>query len=204
MGCNHHLTNSLASDLTDGDGKNLGSWPSNYLLDNHLRWFESHHLSSIKWSPHLYTQHEVHLWKSNMEPQNEGFWINMIIWFSFSNSWFTSFFKVTFWFLKWRSFSPWKGHLRPPKRVTGWWNPFVFRQKLPRRLGARRGAKEIRCGEPSWVAKWGTNGKRPKHLGFSGWPNHGIMILKVEDFRKTQLDSRNSRFYQFQHHEDFS
>ncbi len=31
----------------------------------------------------------------------------------------SSFFQVTFWYPKWRSLSPWKGHLNPPKRSLG-------------------------------------------------------------------------------------
>ena len=31
----------------------------------------------------------------------------------------TSFFQVTFWWPKWRSLKPWKGHLKHPKKVTG-------------------------------------------------------------------------------------
>ncbi len=46
--------------------------------------------------------------------------------FVFYKCLFSSFFQVTFWFPKWRSLKPWKGHLKHPKRSLGrtWLNVF--------------------------------------------------------------------------------
>ena len=51
-------------------------------------------------------------WKINMETKNPPNWKGK----SSSKKTSTSFFQVTFWFPKWRSLSPWRGHLKPPKR----------------------------------------------------------------------------------------